>query len=107
MAIALPEEGGSDGRPRLLIGLRVTGRHFFRNLFGWIRGKPTVFTVMFPSRTSPSRRRSAACRCSCMHNGKGAARLRPVRVGGPVDSSTSCPARPRTRSSATQIFDID
>jgi NADH-quinone oxidoreductase subunit I len=29
-------------------GLAVTGRHFFRNLFGWLRGKPTVATVMFP-----------------------------------------------------------
>jgi len=29
-------------------GLAVTNRHFFRNLFGWLRGKPTVATVMFP-----------------------------------------------------------
>jgi len=29
-------------------GLAVTNRHFFRNLLGWLRGKPTVATVMFP-----------------------------------------------------------
>jgi NADH-quinone oxidoreductase subunit I len=32
----------------ILIGLRVTGGHFFRNLWGFIRRKPTVFTVQFP-----------------------------------------------------------
>lgn len=29
-------------------GLAVTSRHFFRNLFGWLRGKPTVATIMYP-----------------------------------------------------------
>jgi len=32
----------------LLIGLRVTSGHFFRNLWGFIRRKPTVFTVRYP-----------------------------------------------------------
>ena len=32
----------------LLVGLGVTSRHFFRNLWGWIVGKPTVATVMYP-----------------------------------------------------------
>jgi len=32
----------------ILIGLRVTGGHFLRNLWGFIRRKPTVFTVQFP-----------------------------------------------------------
>jgi NADH-quinone oxidoreductase subunit I len=36
------------GVSALLTGLRVTSRHFFKNLFGWIVGKPQVFTVMFP-----------------------------------------------------------
>jgi NADH-quinone oxidoreductase subunit I len=32
----------------ILVGLRVTTRHFFRNLWGFIRRKPTVFTVQYP-----------------------------------------------------------
>lgn len=32
----------------LLQGLWVTNRHFMRNLWGFIRRKPTVFTVQFP-----------------------------------------------------------
>ena len=35
----------------LVKGLGVTNPHFFRNLFGWLRGKPTVATVMFPEET--------------------------------------------------------
>lgn len=29
-------------------GLAVTNRHFFRNLFGWLRGKRQVATIFFP-----------------------------------------------------------
>ena len=29
-------------------GLAVTARHFFRNLWGFVRGKPTIFTVQYP-----------------------------------------------------------
>jgi NADH-quinone oxidoreductase subunit I len=32
----------------ILRGLAVTTSHFFRNLFGFIRGKPTIFTVQYP-----------------------------------------------------------
>mgnify|MGYP003876805995 FL=1 len=32
----------------ILRGLFVTSSHFFRNLFGFIRGKPTIFTVQYP-----------------------------------------------------------
>jgi NADH-quinone oxidoreductase subunit I len=32
----------------VLRGLWVTNRHFTRNLWGFFRGKPTVFTVQFP-----------------------------------------------------------
>jgi NADH-quinone oxidoreductase subunit I len=45
---ALKAAGGTFYAKAILVGLGVTTRHFFRNLFGWIRGKPTVATVMFP-----------------------------------------------------------
>lgn len=45
---ALREQAGPLGAKAILKGLEVTSRHFFRNLFGWVRGKPTVATVMFP-----------------------------------------------------------
>lgn len=32
----------------VLKGMAVTNRHFVRNLWGWIRRKPTVFTVQYP-----------------------------------------------------------
>lgn len=32
----------------ILTGLWVTNRHFMRNLWGFIRRKPTVFTVQYP-----------------------------------------------------------
>lgn len=32
----------------ILKGLAITHRHFLRNLWGFIRRKPTVFTVQFP-----------------------------------------------------------
>jgi len=30
------------------VGLWITNRHFLRNLWGFVRGKPTVFTVQYP-----------------------------------------------------------
>jgi NADH-quinone oxidoreductase subunit I len=36
------------GTRAILVGLRVTNRHFMRNLWGFIRRKPTVFTVQYP-----------------------------------------------------------
>jgi len=32
----------------ILRGLRITARHFFRNLLGFIRRKPTIATIQFP-----------------------------------------------------------
>ena len=37
----------------LLQGMWVTNRHFFRNLWGFIRRKPTVFTVSYPEERLP------------------------------------------------------
>lgn len=37
----------------LLHGLWVTNRHFWRNLWGFIRRKPTVFTVRYPEERLP------------------------------------------------------
>lgn len=45
---SLRKKGGAFGARALWIGIGVTSRHFFRNLFGWLRGKPTIATVMFP-----------------------------------------------------------
>lgn len=45
---ALKQAAGPFGSKAILTGLGVTARHFFRNLFGWLRGKPTIATVMFP-----------------------------------------------------------
>jgi NADH-quinone oxidoreductase subunit I len=40
--------GWVRGALAILHGLRVTNRHFMRNLWGFIRRKPTVFTVQYP-----------------------------------------------------------
>jgi len=32
----------------ILRGLAVTSRHFFRNLWGFLRGRPTIFTIQYP-----------------------------------------------------------
>ncbi len=37
----------------LLRGLAVSNRHFLRNLWGFIRRKPTVFTVRYPEERFP------------------------------------------------------
>jgi NADH-quinone oxidoreductase subunit I len=37
----------------LLRGLEITNRHFWRNLWGFIRRKPTVFTVQYPEQRLP------------------------------------------------------
>jgi NADH-quinone oxidoreductase subunit I len=34
--------------PLIVKGLWVTGRHFFRNLGGYVKGKPTTFVVQWP-----------------------------------------------------------
>ncbi|HAC80100.1 MAG TPA: hypothetical protein DCG06_07375, partial [Deltaproteobacteria bacterium] len=39
---------GPFGIKAFISGFRVTTSHFLGNLIGWIRGKPTVATVMFP-----------------------------------------------------------
>lgn len=44
----LRQQAGPFGARAIAKGLGVTSRHFFRNLFGWLRGQPTVATVMFP-----------------------------------------------------------
>jgi NADH-quinone oxidoreductase subunit I len=36
------------GGRAVLIGMLITSRHFFRNLWGFISGRPTVFTIQFP-----------------------------------------------------------
>jgi len=36
------------GPMAILRGLVVTASHFMRNLMGFIRGKPTIFTVQYP-----------------------------------------------------------
>ena len=45
---ALVEAAGPFSARAIAVGLGVTGRHFFRNLWGWIVGKPTVATIMYP-----------------------------------------------------------
>jgi NADH-quinone oxidoreductase subunit I len=39
------------GALAILRGLAVTSRHFFRNLWGFIRGRPTIFTIHYPEET--------------------------------------------------------
>jgi NADH-quinone oxidoreductase subunit I len=34
--------------PMIVAGLGTTARHFFRNLGGYLRGKPTTFVVQYP-----------------------------------------------------------
>ncbi len=41
----------------ILRGLAVTGRHFLRNLWGFVRGTPRIFTIQYPEesqRLSPA-----------------------------------------------------
>ena len=45
---AIARSAGPFSLRALAVGLGVTSRHFFRNLWGWIVGKPTVATVMYP-----------------------------------------------------------
>ncbi len=45
----------SLGPLAIMRGLAVTARHFFRNLWGFVRGKPTIFTVQFPEQRSAVR----------------------------------------------------
>jgi NADH-quinone oxidoreductase subunit I len=51
VTVARPQPQGTGwlfGARALLVGFWVTNRHFWRNLWGFIRRKPTVFTVQFP-----------------------------------------------------------
>ncbi|HEY2385841.1 MAG TPA: NADH-quinone oxidoreductase subunit I [Candidatus Binatia bacterium] len=41
------------GPTLILRGLLITGRHFFRNLMGFLRGKPTIATIQFPEEKQP------------------------------------------------------
>lgn len=45
---SLRRAGGAFGARAIAKGLGVTWRHFSRNLLGWVRGKPTVATIMYP-----------------------------------------------------------
>ena len=45
---ARPRAMDTLGPLAIVRGLVVTASHFFRNLFGFIRGKPTIFTVQYP-----------------------------------------------------------
>jgi NADH-quinone oxidoreductase subunit I len=52
-----PRAMDSLGALAILWGLCVTTRHFFRNLFGFLRGRPTIFTISYPEesqRLSPA-----------------------------------------------------
>jgi NADH-quinone oxidoreductase subunit I len=49
---ALKKSAGPLYAKALWTGLGVTSKHFFRNLMGWIKGKPTVATIMFPEEPS-------------------------------------------------------
>jgi len=56
VAVARPRPlhtGWAFGARALLRGLWVTTRHFTRNLWGFIRRKPTVFTVQYPEERVP------------------------------------------------------
>jgi len=51
VAVARPstKRGGAFRSGRAILkGMWIAQRHFARNLWGWIRRKPTVFTVQFP-----------------------------------------------------------
>lgn len=43
-----PRAMDTMGPLAILRGLAVTTRHFFRNLVGFLRGAPTIFTVQYP-----------------------------------------------------------
>jgi NADH-quinone oxidoreductase subunit I len=56
VAVARPrplQGGWARGARALLRGLAVSNRHFLRNLWGFIRRKPTVFTVQYPEQRLP------------------------------------------------------
>jgi NADH-quinone oxidoreductase subunit I len=46
--LALRAAAGPLSIKAIAKGLQVTWRHFSRNLMGWMRGKPTIATIMFP-----------------------------------------------------------
>lgn len=50
---ARPRAMDTLGPLAIVRGLVVTASHFFRNLAGFIRGKPTIFTVQYPEELQP------------------------------------------------------
>ena len=56
---------GPFGIYAFISGFRVTTSHFFRNLVGWIRGKPTVATW------EHTHARMMGKHCKCTTRGKG------------------------------------
>jgi len=50
---ARPRAMDTMGPMMILRGLLVTARHFFRNLAGFLRGKPTIVTIQYPEATQP------------------------------------------------------
>lgn len=98
------------GAVAILRGLAVTSRHFFRNLWGFLRGRPTIFTIYYPEEAqqfAPAFRGMPVL--VEMPNGK----QRCVACGlcewaCPVDCITIYPAETRDEVERyPRVFDID
>ena len=98
------------GARAIVRGVWIAQRHFLRNLWGFIRGKPTVFTVQFPEQrlTQPNAFRGMPVLVQ-MDNGK----ERCVACGlcewaCPTDCITIYPAETADEIERyPQVFDID